>query len=168
MKVLHWLAEEIRAVIAVTIYFAICFTLIMVLKQLLLAEYGIEFSGITSAIIIALVTAKVVVVLRKVPLSHLYDGQPGIVDVVARTILYTFATLLALLLEKAFEARGEYGGFLNAIGEIFEHREVSRVWATTICVGLAFAAYNFFSVIFESLDKGQVRRILFARRRQQA
>ena len=81
MKVLHWLVEEIRAVIVVTIYFAICFTLIMVLKQLLLAEYGIEFSGITSAIIIALVTAKVVVVLKKVPLSRLYDGQPGIVDV---------------------------------------------------------------------------------------
>lgn len=168
MKVLHWLVEEIRSVIVVTIYFAICFTLIMILKQLLLAEYGIAFSGLTSAVIIALVTAKVVVVLRKVPLSRLYDGQPGIVDVAARTVLYTFATLLALLLEKAFEVRGEYGGFLNAVAGIFDHREVSRVWATTLCVGLAFAAYNAFGVIFEAVGKKEVRRIFFARKPQGA
>ena len=161
MKVLHWLADEIKAVIAVTIYFACCFVLIMVLKQLLLAEYGIAFNGIATAIIVALVTAKVVVVLRKVPLSQIYEGQPGIVDVVARTVLYTFATLLALLLEHAFEKRGEYGGFGNAVIQVFEHRDASRVWATTICVGLAFAAYNTFGIIFRDLGAEGVRRVFF-------
>lgn len=166
MKLLHWLVEEIKTVIAVTIYFAICFVLIMILKQLLLTQYGIAFHGITTAFIIALVTAKVVVVLRKVPLSRIYDGQPGIVDVVARTLLYTVATLFALLLEHAFETRSEYGGFLKAVPQVFEHRDVSRVWATTICVALAFAAYNTFGVIFETLGPKEVRRIFFAKNRQ--
>lgn len=162
MKVIHWLVEEIKTVILATIYFAFCFVLIMVLKQLLLSEYGIAFNGIATAMITALVTAKVVVVLRKVPLSHIYEGQPRIVDVVARTLLYTFATLLALLLEHAFEKRGEYDGFFNAVAQVFEHRDVTRVWATTIWVGLCFAVYNAFGVIYEALGGKEVRRILFA------
>jgi hypothetical protein len=163
MKALHWLVEEVQALIAVTFYFALCFILIMVLKHLLLLEYGIAFNGLTTAIIIALVTAKVVLVLRKVPLSRLYEGQPAIVDVIARTLLYTFATLLALLLERAFEARHEHGGFLSSLVTVFEHRETSRVWATTICVGLAFAGYNAFGVFYNALGPQEVRRLFFRR-----
>lgn len=168
MKVIHWIVEEIKSILVVTVYFAFCFTLVMVLKQLLLAGYGIAFSGITTAIVVALVTAKVVVVLQKVPLSRLYDGQPGVIDVIARTLLYTFATLVALLLEKAFEARGEYGGFIRATVEIFEHRDIAQVWATTICIGLAFIVYNTFGVIFETLGREEIRRVFFQRRARPA
>jgi len=153
----------VKSLAIVTLYFAICFITVMLLKQLLLAEYGIAFSGLTTAIVVALVTAKVVVLLRKVPLSRLYAGQPAIIDVVARTLLYTLATLLALLLERAFEGRAEHGGFLSSLATVFEHRETSRVWATTLCVGLAFAAYNAFGVFFNALGPQEVRRIFFRR-----
>lgn len=163
MKVVHWLVEEVKSLAIVTLYFAICFLVVMLLKRLLLAEYGIQFSGLTTAIVVALVTAKVVLVLRKVPLSRIYEGQPAVVDVIARTLLYTFATLLALLLERAFEGRAEHGGFLNSLATVFEHRETSRVWATTLCVGLAFAGYNAFGVFYNALGPREVRRIFFRR-----
>lgn len=163
MKIVHWLIEEVKSLAIVTLYFAICFLVVMLLKQLLLAEYGIRFSGLTTAIVVALVTAKVVVVLRKVPLSRIYEGQPAIVDVIARTLLYTFATLLALLLERAFEGRAEHGGFLNSLTTVFEHRETSRVWATTLCVGLAFAGYHAFGVFYNALGPQEVRRLFFRR-----
>jgi hypothetical protein len=164
MKFVHWIAEEVRSLLAATLYFAVCFVLIMVLKQLLLAQYGIQFSGITTALLVALVTAKVVIVLQKVPLSHLYDGQPAIVDLCARTLLYTFATLLALLLEKAFESRAEHGGFLTAVAVVFEHRDMPQVWATTIWVGLAFTAYNAFGILRREIGAKELKRVFFAPR----
>jgi hypothetical protein len=163
MNFFRWLVEEVRAMLAATLYFAACFIVIMFLKQLLLAQYGIEFRGITTAIFIALVTAKILIVLQKVPLSRWFHSRPPVFELMARTALYTFATVLALLLEKAFEAREEYGGFVAATGEIFRHRDISQVWATIICVGLAFLAYNAFGILHRELGGSRLRHIFFAR-----
>lgn len=161
MKFLHWLTEEVKSLLAVTLYFAACFTVVMVLKQLLLAEYGIAFSGITTAIIVALVTAKVVIVLQKVPLTRWLRNQPAIADVLVRTAFYTFATMAALFLEKAFESRSEHGGFAAAVASVLEHRDVLQVWATTLCVGLAFLAYNVFGVIVREVGGRRLWQLFF-------
>lgn len=161
MKFLHWLMEEVRSLLAVTLYFAACFTVVMILKQLLLTEYGIEFRGITTAIVVALVTAKVVIVLQKVPLTHWLRAQPAIVDVIVRTAFYTLATVAALLLERAFESRSAHGGFAAAVINVLEHRDIAQVWATTICVGLAFMAYNAFGVVRREVGGRQLWRIFF-------
>ena len=163
MKFLHWLTDELKLLAGVTLYFAACFTLIMVLKQLLLAHYGIQFSGLATAVLVALVTAKVVIVLQKVPISRWLRHQPPILDVVVRTVFYTAATMAALLLEKAFEARGDYGGFGAALAGVFEHRDVHQVWATVIWTGLAFLAYNAFGVLYRELGGRQLRRLFFTR-----
>lgn len=162
MRFLHWLGHEVKTLVAVTLYFLACFIVIMVLKKLLLAQYGIAFSGLSTAVIGALVTAKVVIVLDKVRLGRL-RRLPGAVDVAVRTGLYTFATLLLLLAERAFEARGEQGGFLAAAAAVFEHRDVHRVWATTIGVGLAFLAYNAFAVLRREIGGKRVVAMFFAR-----
>jgi hypothetical protein len=161
MKVLHWLIEEAKALLAVTLYFTACFMVVMLLKQLLLAEYGIAFSGLATAIIVALVTAKVVIVLQKVPLTHWLRSQPPVVDVLVRTALYTLATVVALLLEKALEARSEHGGFAASLANILEHRDVAQVWATTICVGLAFLAFNAFGIIRREVGGRRLWRMFF-------
>lgn len=161
MRFLRWLGEELRTLVAVTLYFAACFTVVMVLKQLLLAEYGIRFNGIATAVIVALVTAKVVIVLQKVPLGRWVEHQPAVVDVVVRTIFYTSATMVALLLERAFESRAEHGGFAASVAMVFEHRDIAQVWATTICVSLAFLAYNAFAVLHRALGSRRVWQILF-------
>ena len=162
MKFLHWLVEEMRTMLAATLYFAACFIVIMILKQLLLAQYGIAFRGITTAIFIALVTAKVLIVLQKVPLSRWFHSRPPVLELAARTALYTFATMVALLLEKAVESRDEYGGFFAAVGKVFEHRDISQVWATIICVGLAFLAYNAFGILHRDIGGARLRHIFFA------
>lgn len=163
MKFVHWLLEELRTMLAASLYFAACFIVIMILKQLLLAQYGIHFRGITTAIFIALITAKVLIVMQKVPLSRWFHSRPPVLELTARTALYTVVTMVALLLEKAFEARDEYGGFIAAVGQIFEHRDIAQVWATIICVGLAFLAYNAFGILHREIGGTRLRHIFFAR-----
>jgi len=164
MKVLHWLVEEGKAVAIVTLYFAACFAVIMLLKQLWLAEYGIEFSGIATALLAALVTAKVVIILDHVPLLRSLQASPGIVEVVARSAVYTLGVLAVLLLEKAFEARAEQGGLLTALANVFKHRDMPKIWATAIAVGLSFLAYNVFETIRRAIGDRRMVELFLSRK----
>ncbi len=163
MKVLHWLVEEGKAVATVTLYFAACFIAILLMKQLWLVEYGIEFSGISMALIAALVTAKVMIILDHVPIARWLSGWPGALEVATRSAVYTFAVLFVLVIEKAFESRAEQGGLMPALANIFQHSDLPNVVATTIAVGLSFLAYNTFSVVYRDIGGQRMREIFLSR-----
>jgi hypothetical protein len=143
MKLLIWFRHEIAAVILATFYFSACFLVVELLKYLILEGYGIAFTGVTTAVVLALVTAKVVVLLGKAPLGH----RIGLVEVALRTALYTAAALGLMLLEKAFSTREAAGGFAPALRSVLEHPEMPRIWVAVICVGFAFAGYTAFAVL---------------------
>lgn len=163
MAVLHWIVHEVRSILLVTLYFAACFGVVIVLKQLLLAEYGIEFSGLSMALVAALVTAKVVIVLEKIPLTKWLQGQAAMADIIVRSTIYTVATLLLLLLERAIESRAEYDGVREAIVNMYEQRDVHKAAATTICVGLAFLAFNAFRVIHREIGGRKLAEIFLSK-----
>jgi len=139
--------EEVREIGLITLYFPVCFVTLMVLKRLVLAEYDIEATGLSMALIGALVVAKVVVVLEHVPLGGWIDQRPAAVDVAARTLLYTLGVFIVMVLEKAFEARHEASGFGAALVKVFQHRDILHVWAGAIGAGGALLAYNVLSVV---------------------
>ena len=105
------LRNEIRTVALTALYFAVWIGVLVTLKQLLLAEYRIRFNGLSLALVGALVLAKVVLVLEHVPLGRWTRQKPALLDVILRTVLFGFGVLVALLLEKGFHERQEYGGF---------------------------------------------------------
>ena len=155
--------EEVREIGLITLYFALCFLTLMFLKRLVLAEYNIEASGLSVALISALVVAKVVVVLQHVPLGRWFREHPAAVDVAARTLLYTGGVFLVMLAEKAFESRHEAGGFGAALVTVFDHRDIHHVWAATIGVGGALLVFNVLSVVQQNLGEGGLSRLFFAR-----
>lgn len=161
MQIVRWLRHELRAVLIATLYFGACFLIFMVLKQLMLEGYGIAFSGLSTALLLALVTAKVVVVLDKAPLEH----RIGLVEVAVRTTLYTAAALILLLVEKAFSAREEAGGFFSALSSVFEHPEMPHVWAAVICIGVAFAGYAAFTVLRREIGTPLLAAALLGKKR---
>lgn len=154
--------EEIRRIGVVALYFALCFGVMLLMKRLILAQYAIEFRGVTFAIVGALVVAKVVVLLEKVPLG--VHNQPVAVDVILRTLLYTTGVWIALLLEKAFEARHEHGGFRPSLMAVFDHRDIHHVWAATIGVGVALLGFVTFSVLKRRFGGHELKRLFVATR----
>ena len=103
--------EEIRAVAMLTLYFVAWIGTLALLKTLILAQYQIEFNGLSLAFMGALVLAKVVLILERVSLGAWVPSRLVAVDVILCTIMYTFGVFVVLLLEKLFEARHEHGGF---------------------------------------------------------
>jgi hypothetical protein len=151
MSVTQKLRNEIRSLGLTTMFFASWFAILVFLKWLILAEYNIAFSDVSIVIIGALIVAKVVLVLENVPIDTWAKNRSAIVHVLARTALYGFGILIVLLLEKAFEARHEYGGFFPALTQVFRHNEIHHVLAATIGVTGALLVFNAMLVIHRQL-----------------
>jgi hypothetical protein len=159
-----WLLHEIKIVWLFTLYFAIAFSLLMLLKRLTLAQYEIGFKGLGLAVLGALLVAKVVAVLEKVPLGPWVRRRPAAIDVVVRTVLYTLGVFLVLVVEKGFESREEAGGFVPAVVRAFENRDRHRVWAVTIGVGGTLLIFNIMSVLRRRLGPWGLSKLFFATR----
>lgn len=142
MGVLRWLTEELRAVLLAGLYFAGFFFVVLLLQALLLEEHGIALASSSIVLVLALVTAKVVVILDRAPIGH----RIGLVEIAVRTSLYTLAAFALLVLEKAFSSREAAGGFGPALRTIFSHPEMPQIWATILCLAIAFVGYLTFAV----------------------
>ncbi len=156
-KVIH----EIKSIAGVTFYFAVWLGILMLLKRLMLEDYNIEFRGISIALISALVMAKVVLLMDLIPLGSWIRRQPSVVDVLVRMLLYTVGVLFVFLMEKAFESRHEAGGFGTALSNVFHHRDIYKVWAGTIVVGISLFWFQVWGVISKHLDKGELATLFF-------
>ena len=163
MSVQQRAKEELKAVALTTLYFATWLGVLLILKGLVLAEYQIEFGGLSIALIGALVIAKVVLVMEHVPLGSWLRRQRAVLDVILRTALYAFGVFVVLLLEKAFEARHEYGGFGPALAQVLQHRDMPHVWANTICVAGSLLWFNVFSIVRRHLGERVLVRLFLAR-----
>ena len=156
----HKLLHEIRAVGLATLYFGLWLAVLLLIKQLILAEYRIEFSGISKALIGALILSKVVIVMERVSLEALIARQPAWVGVLLRTLLYALGVLVVLVLEKGFEGRDEYGGFVSAVAGIYAAEDAYHIAVNAIVLTGALLVYNLLAVIRHHLGEGGLLRIL--------
>lgn len=153
------LIHELKAVGLTTLYFGCWLAALLVLKQFILAEYHIEFSGMSKAVVGALILSKVVLVMQHVPLGTWERRQSAWVDVVLRTALYALGVLVVLVLEKGFEGRHEYGGFIPSLRALFRYSNMPHVWANVICLSGALLGYNVLFVIRRHLGTGVLVRM---------
>ncbi len=162
MKILKKIFEEIKVVLRTATYFAIVFILMMVMKKLYLEDYDIEFTGLSQAIIGALVMSKVIILMELITLGSWVQRHPPIVDVVLRTLLYSAAVAIVVILEKAFEDRHKAGSFGDAIPYVLNHRDIYHVWATTIGAAGSIFVYNSFSILQRTLGKNGLAKLFFS------
>lgn len=160
------LVEEIQAVGVATLYFAICFGLLMALKRLYLADYQIEFRGLSLALVGALITAKVVLVMKHITPGAWLREHPALFEVLWRTLLYSLGVFVLLWLERGFEARREHNGFIPGVVWVFQHRDIHHILADTIGVGCALFGFNALSVVQRHLGQGQLGRLFLSRPRE--
>lgn len=162
MSLKQKLKDEIKAIGVAALYFGCWIGALLLLKSLVLAEYKIAFHGWSVAVVGALVLSKVVLILEHVSLGAWVRARPAWVDVILRTAMYTLGVAVVLALEKGFEDRHEYGGFVPTLRYLFRHEDVHHVWANTLCLSGALLGYNMLSVIRRHLGKGALRRIFFS------
>jgi hypothetical protein len=67
--------------------------------------------------------------------------------------------VVVLVLEKGFEGRHEYGGFVQSISTIWAHEDIHHLWVNVIVITSALLIYNMISVVRSHLGDGELLRI---------
>ena len=95
--------HEIKEIGLVSLYFFFCFSVFLTLKKLLLADYQIEVSVLSTAVISALIAAKIVIVLDKIHAGRRFDASYSLgLAALYKTLMYILVTFIVLYLEKLF------------------------------------------------------------------
>ena len=163
MSFIEKVKHELKEVGIVTLYFLICFGIILLLKKLFLAEYKVQFNALSAAVIGALVIGKVVVVLDKTTIGNRFQqGHAAFLDVFYRSLVYTFFVGLVVAAEKVFHASHETDGFISALHHALEKTDINHFWATVIGVFLSFVGFNVFSIVSHHLGEGELVRLFFS------
>ncbi|MGY6276063.1 hypothetical protein [Methylomonas sp. MgM2] len=161
MKLPPRLKREMVEVGLVSLYFFCCFSVFMILKKLILADYHVEVQALPTAAIGALIAAKVAIVLDKTHAGTRLEANHSLLAAALyKATVYIFATFFLLVSEKVFEHYKANGGVLPAIADIWEHRDRNIMLAKLLCVSLTFFAYHIFAGIDRQIGEGKLRRML--------
>jgi len=153
--------KELKSIFWTSLYFFCWFGALMVIKVLLLREYQIEFIGLSIVVVGALVVAKVVLILEYVRMPFT-KNKPAWVEVLTRTFFYLIGVFVIMVLEKAFEARHEYGGILNALQNFTKSVDWYHVWVDIICVMGALLFFNIWTVVKMHYGAGMFRNMMIS------
>ena len=165
-KIKEFLVHEGKLVGLVTSYFVVCFGITGLLKRLTLHEYSIETTEAGTAIIAALVIAKVVIVLDKTPAGNRFERHAVWSSVLYKTVIYTMTAAVVLGAEKLFHVwRAGHGGerMVEVLHEALSASDADRALATLLCLFVSFIGYNLLAEVGRTAGWDKLMKWLFTR-----
>lgn len=160
--------RELREIGLVTLYFLACFLFFLSLKWVLLDEYGIQTTVLGTAVVGALVVAKVVVLLDKTSFGERFASTRLWAHVLWRSLVYTVVVFVVTLGERLFDLYRESHDLATTLAGVWAGEDVDHFVALNLCVATSFLIYNAFSEIGRHLGGGDALRSLFFARREAA
>ena len=156
--------KEIREMLPPTIFFFAAFNLIALTTALNLRHYGISFTTFSLATVAALIVGKVVLITDKFSFINKFPSKPLIYNVVWKTIIYAFASVLVRYLERVVHFLFEYGSLSSANRHLFEEMVWPRFWAIQIWLLVLLLLYCSFRELIRVVGRQTVVEIFFGRR----
>src|SRR6476660_1822273 len=98
-RAFDWWLAQVKHVLPPTIFFFVGFNLILWTKRLILEEHGVEFRGLFTATLAALLVGKAVLVTDKLPFMRRFDGAPMIQPILFKSVIYWLCVLMVRLAE---------------------------------------------------------------------
>jgi hypothetical protein len=167
-RVVAFMVGEFKELIPPTVFFAISFNLIWFTTQLILDDYRATFANFMLATTAALVVGKAVLVANALPFLRRFDTAPLIQPILFKTVVYWAVVFVVRFLEKLIEywfGGGTVGGMPQYVAEHFSWH---RFAAIQIWIFVLFLIYTFVNQLNTRLGKGELVRLIFARRSSMA
>ena len=163
MSLAQTVKRELKEVGLVTVYFLVCFGIMLFLKKLVLAEYDVELYALWAVVVGALVAAKVVVILDKTRVGTRFDESHSVgVAAIYKTAWYAVATFIVLFAEKLFHAYPETGALGPAVVDVWENRDRNVMLAKVIVIGIAYVGYHLYAGVDRRLGQGKLWRTIWS------
>jgi hypothetical protein len=157
----RWLHREFVAAWPVFLFFLAGFLLLTLLIKLALAEFSIEITPLSNAVVGALLAAKAALILDETPLARSLERYRRIVAVAVKTLLYGAVGLLLGYVERVLDALGKFHHFDEGVRYVIDQASLYRLLAWALGVSIVFGLYFTFFEISRSMGKGALRALFF-------
>ncbi|MDP3877362.1 MAG: hypothetical protein Q8Q50_10305 [Methylobacter sp.] len=155
------LQHELKEVAWLSLYFFLCFAIMLTLKKLFLADYQVEVNALSTAAVSALIVAKIVIILDKTPAGKRFDASHALgMAALYKTLVYALVTFLVLFMEKLFHAYREVGMIGQAFIYAWEHKDRNIMLGKVIVIGLTFFGYHLYAGLDRRLGTGSLRKLI--------
>jgi hypothetical protein len=146
------------------IFFAISFNLILFSMNLIMSDYVHRIGSFLLATMAALVVGKAILVADMMPFLRRFDNAPLIRPILFKTFVYSFFVLLARLIEAFLSYLVDTGKVEGFIPFAVDQVSWDRFLFIQTWILVLFLIYVTASELNVLLDRGELYRILFARR----
>ncbi len=159
----HRLAEELTALLALTLYLYICLGALLLLKTSILREAGISYAAWGAAAIKAVVLAKFMMVGRALHVGHRYMHKPLIWPTLHKALLFLLLLLILTAIEEIvvglIHARPLDESLRHIVGPIF-----FQGLAVCLVMFLILLPYCAFTSLATVMGEDKLVRLFFAER----
>lgn len=163
-KIGQKIVHELKSLIPVTLYFLFADLLLAVTQMVLLREYGIQVTSFAQAVVMALIVAKVVLIMDMMPMMNRYHDRSPIVNVVWSTGWYFIATLALQFGEGIVENWIHIGDLAGGYAHFVEETEWPRFILVQFWMLILLFNYCLYRNIGKTVGPGGLTRLLIHRR----
>ena len=160
-KVWRTIKHEFFEVLPPSIFFLISFNIVLLDRALMARQYGLELSSEAGATVMALLVAKVVLIADKLPFINRFPEKPLMYNVVWKTAVYVFASLLLHYLEHLTPLWWRLGSFLAANDRLREEIVWPHFWAIQILLLVLIFFYCTMRELVRVIGRDKVLEIFF-------
>jgi len=160
-RAFRWWLAQVKHALPPTIFFFIGFNLILWTKDLILQEYGIQFSGFITATVAALLVGKAVLVTDNMPFMRRFDGAPLVQPVLFKTTIYWLCVLFARIAEALVEFITHGGAFADFPSYLVERFSWPRFLSIQIWLMVLFLLYVTIHELNILFGDGELYRLFF-------
>jgi len=167
-RALYWWLAQVRHVLPPTIFFFVGFNLILWTKQLILAEYGIDFSALATATLAALLVGKAVLVTDNLPFMHRFDGAPMIQPILFKSTIYWACVFVVRVIERLAHFLAGGNAITDFPAYIVERFSWARFLSIQIWLMVLFLIYVTIHELNILFGDGELYRLFFRWRSSEA
>ena len=160
-KVWRTITHEFFEVLPPTIFFLISFNIVLLDRALMARQYGFELSSEAGATVMALLVAKVVLIADKLPFINRFPEKPLMYNVVRKTAVYVFASLLLHYLEHLIPFWWRLGSFGAANHRLLEEIVWAHFWAIQLWLIVLILVYCATRELVRVVGRERVWHIFF-------
>jgi hypothetical protein len=167
-RAVYWWFAPVKHVLPPTIFFFVGFNLILWTKHLILREYGIDFSGLVTATLAALLVGKAVLVTDNLPFMHRFDAAPMIRPILFKSAIYWACVFIVRLVEGLIHFLVDGGAMSDFPAFLVERFSWSRFLSIQIWLMVLFLVYVTIHELNMLFGDGELYRLFFRWRSSEA
>ena len=161
MRFLGWVEHEIYTVIPALLFFGLAFNILHFSCVLMLGPNRVQYTSYLGATLGAILAAKVIIIVRKLPFINLFPKKPLIYNISWKLFVYGFFVLLIQLLDFFLRRLHESKSLTLSFQQVVQELAYARFWGVQIWIFFLFLIYVTLSELGRILGPLDVRKLFF-------